>query len=132
MSAVAANEDIFQVWTVGSHGSTFGGNPLGCAVAMAALEVLEEENLVENASEMGEYMLGELKTIHNPHIRDIRGRGLLIGVELDTAARPYCERLKEKGLLCKETHGNIIRFAPPLIIGKEDIDWAIARVRQVL
>jgi ornithine--oxo-acid transaminase len=132
VSAVAANEDIFQVWTVGSHGSTFGGNPLGCAVAMAALEVLEEENLVENASEMGEYMLGELKTIHNPHIRDIRGRGLLIGVELDTAARPYCERLKEEGLLCKETHGNIIRFAPPLIIGKEDIDWAIARVRQVL
>lgn len=132
VSAVAANEDIFRVWNVGSHGSTFGGNPLGCAVAMAALDVLEEENLVENSAKMGAYLLEELKKISNPHIRDVRGRGLLIGVELDSDARPYCERLKDEGLLCKETHGNIIRFAPPLIINKDDIDWALERVRKVL
>lgn len=132
VSAVAANEHIFKVWNVGSHGSTFGGNPLGCAIALEALAVLEEENLIENAAKMGEYLLNELKKIDNPHIRDVRGRGLLVGVELDEDARPYCEKLKEVGLLCKETHDTIIRFAPPLTITKEDIDWALERVRQVL
>lgn len=132
VSAIAANEDIFQVWNVGSHGSTFGGNPLGCAVAMTALDVLEEENLIENSAKMGAYLMTELKKLSHLHIREIRGRGLLIGLELNVPARPYCEQLKAEGLLCHETRGNIIRFAPPLIISKKEIDWALERVRKVL
>lgn len=132
ISAVAANRDILGVFEPGSHGSTFGGNPLGCAVAVAALEVLEEEELVQRSLEMGSYFMEQLKTIENPIIHDIRGRGLFIGLELTTAARPYCEQLKELGLLCKETHDTTIRFAPPLVISKEDLDWAIAQIKQVL
>lgn len=132
VSAVAANKDIFKVWTVGSHGSTFGGNPLACAVAMAALDVLQEEKLIENADQMGQYLIEELKKVKSPRICEIRGRGLLIGVELDSDARPYCEKLKHEGLLCKETHGNIIRFAPPLIVKQDDLDWAIERLKKVL
>lgn len=132
VSAVAANKDIFQVWNVGSHGSTFGGNPLGCAVAMTALNVLEEENLIENSAKMGAYLMAEFKKLSHPHIKDIRGRGLLIGVELDVPARPYCEQLKAEGLLCHETRGNIIRFAPPLIISEKELNWALERVRKVL
>lgn len=132
ISAVAADSDILGVFNPGSHGSTFGGNPLGCAVAIAALDVLEEENLVARSLEMGQYFFNELKKIKNPEIKEIRGRGLFIGVELNTKARPFCEQLKEKGLLCKETHETTIRFAPPLNISKEDLDWAIERIKQVL
>lgn len=132
ISAIAANDDVLGVFTPGSHGSTFGGNPLACAVAIASLEVLEEENLVARSLEMGQYFLNELKKIENPDIKEIRGRGLFIGVELKTKARPFCEALKEKGLLCKETHETTIRFAPPLNISKEDLDWAIERIKQVL
>ncbi len=132
ISAVAANKDILGVFEPGSHGSTFGGNPLGCAVAIASMEVLEEENLVARSLEMGQYFMGKLKEIENPMIKDIRGRGLFIGVELHEKARPYCEQLKEKGLLCKETHETTIRFAPPLNISKEDLDWAIGRIKEVL
>ncbi|WP_134702406.1 ornithine--oxo-acid transaminase [Ammoniphilus sp. YIM 78166] len=132
ISAVAANADILGVFEPGSHGSTFGGNPLGCAVAIASMEVLEEENLVARSLEMGQYFMGKLKEIKNPMIKDIRGRGLFIGVELHEKARPYCEQLKEKGLLCKETHETTIRFAPPLNISKEDLDWAIGRINEVL
>jgi len=132
ISAVAADHEILGVFEPGSHGSTFGGNPLGCAVAIAAMDVLEDEGLVQRSLEMGEYFLEKLKEIENPMIQDIRGRGLFIGLELKTAARPYCEQLKELGLLCKETHETTIRFAPPLVISKEDLDWAIERIKQVL
>jgi ornithine--oxo-acid transaminase len=132
ISCVVANSDVLGVFNPGSHGSTFGGNPLACAVSIAALEVIEEERLVERSFELGNYFLGQLKTIENPIIKEIRGRGLFIGVELTEAARPYCEQLKEEGLLCKETHDTVIRFAPPLIISKENIDWAIEKIRKVL
>ncbi|WP_404449209.1 ornithine--oxo-acid transaminase [Sutcliffiella horikoshii] len=132
ISCVAANKDILGVFNPGSHGSTFGGNPLACAVSMAALEVLEEEELVQRSYDLGNYMMEELRTIQNPIIKEVRGRGLFIGVELTEAARPYCEKLKEEGLLCKETHETVIRFAPPLVISKEDLDWAIEKVKQVL
>ncbi|WP_010192114.1 ornithine--oxo-acid transaminase [Bacillus sp. m3-13] len=132
ISCVAANKDILGVFNPGSHGSTFGGNPLACAVSMASLEVLEEEKLVERSYDLGNYMMEELRTIQNPIIKEVRGRGLFIGVELTEAARPYCEKLKEEGLLCKETHETVIRFAPPLVISKEDLDWAIEKVKQVL
>jgi ornithine--oxo-acid transaminase len=132
ISAVAANKDILGVFEPGSHGSTFGGNPLGCAVAIAALDVIIEENLPQRSLELGEYFLNELKSIQNPVIKEVRGRGLFIGVELYESARPYCEALLRKGLLCKETHENVIRFAPPLIITKEELDDALGRIREVL
>ncbi|WP_223700740.1 ornithine--oxo-acid transaminase [Sutcliffiella deserti] len=132
ISCVAANKEILGVFNPGSHGSTFGGNPLACAVSIASLEVIEEENLVEKSYELGNYMQEQLRLIKNPIIKDIRGRGLFIGLELTEAARPYCEKLKEEGLLCKETHETVIRFAPPLVISKEDLDWAIEKVKKVL
>ena len=132
ISCVLANKDILGVFNPGSHGSTFGGNPLACAVSLAALDVLLEENLAERSRELGEYFLNELKKIQHPSIKEVRGRGLFIGVELTEPARPYCEALKEKGLLCKETHDTVIRFAPPLVIKKADLDWALERIREVL
>jgi ornithine--oxo-acid transaminase len=132
ISALAADHAILGVFEPGSHGSTFGGNPLGCAVAIAALDVLIDENLSQRSLELGEYFLNQLKKIQNPHIVEVRGRGLFIGVELDSPARPYCEALMQKGLLCKETHDNVIRFAPPLIISQEDLDDAIRRIQEVL
>ena len=132
ISCVAANSDILGVFNPGSHGSTFGGNPLACAVSIAAIEVIEEEKLAERSLELGTYFLKQLKTIENPVIKEIRGKGLFIGVELTESARPYCERLKDEGLLCKETHERVIRFAPPLIIKKEEIDWAIERIKKIL
>lgn len=132
ISCVAANHDILSVFNPGSHGSTFGGNPLACAVSVASLEVLEEEKLPERSLELGTYFMNRLKEIDNPMIKEVRGRGLFIGVELTEAARPYCEALKEKGLLCKETHETVIRFAPPLVITKEELDWAFERIEQVL
>ncbi|MGP4073463.1 ornithine--oxo-acid transaminase [Piscibacillus sp. B03] len=132
ISCVVANKEILGVFNPGSHGSTFGGNPLASAVSLASLEVLEEEKLAERSKELGDYMLNELKSIDNPKIKEIRGRGLFIGVELTEPARKYCEELKEKGLLCKETHENVIRFAPPLIIEKKDLQWAIEKIKEVL
>ncbi|WP_425589568.1 ornithine--oxo-acid transaminase [Fictibacillus terranigra] len=132
ISCVAADKDILGVFNPGSHGSTFGGNPLASAVSVASLEVIDEENLVERSFQLGELFLRELKSIDNPIITEVRGRGLFIGVELSEAARPYCEKLKEEGLLCKETHENVIRFAPPLIISQEDLNWAIERIKKVL
>ncbi|MED3721586.1 ornithine--oxo-acid transaminase [Geobacillus stearothermophilus] len=132
ISCVVVNRDILSVFEPGSHGSTFGGNPLACAVSIAALEVIEEERLAERSLELGEYFLAKLKQIENKDIKEIRGRGLFIGVELHGPARPYCETLKEQGLLCKETHETVIRFAPPLIITKEELDWAIERIVKVL
>ncbi|WP_411955092.1 ornithine--oxo-acid transaminase [Alkalibacillus sp. S2W] len=132
ISCVVANEDILGVFNPGSHGSTFGGNPLASAVSVASLEVLEDEELAERSLELGSYMLEELQSINNPIIKEVRGKGLFIGVELTEHARPYCEQLKQKGLLCKETHDNVIRFAPPLIIEKEDLKWAIDKIKEVL
>ncbi|BCJ87013.1 hypothetical protein skT53_19980 [Effusibacillus dendaii] len=132
VSAVCADEPILDVFEPGSHGSTFGGNPLACAVANASIEVLLEEVLIENSLTLGDYFIEQLRLIKNPAIKEVRGKGLFIGVELDQAARPYCERLMEKGLLCKETHQYTIRFAPPLTIQKEELDWALERIRQIL
>ncbi|WP_272698942.1 ornithine--oxo-acid transaminase [Desulfovibrio sp. Fe33] len=135
VSAVLSNTEVLGVLKPGEHGSTFGGNPLACAVARAALNVLTEEGLIDNARDMGEYFMEGLKRIDNSKIREVRGKGLLIGVEFHPdagGARRYCERLKEAGLLCKETHETIIRFAPPLVIGREDVDWALERITPVL
>ncbi|WP_139490025.1 ornithine--oxo-acid transaminase [Brevibacillus dissolubilis] len=132
VSAVAANRDVLGVFEPGSHGSTFGGNPLAAAVAIAALDVIEEEQLVKRSYELGQYFMEQLKQINNPDIKELRGRGLFIGIELHGPARPYCEKLKDVGLLCKETHETTIRFAPPLIISQEELDWAIERIKAVL
>lgn len=132
ISAVAADSEILGVFEPGSHGSTFGGNPLACAVSIAALEVLEEEDLVERSLELGTYFMEKLKEIKNPLIKEVRGRGLFIGMELTTLARPYCEKLKELGLLCKETHSMTIRFAPPLNITKKDLNWALKKIKEVM
>lgn len=132
ISCVVANKDILGVFNPGSHGSTFGGNPLACAVSIAALDVIMDEKLPEKSQELGEYFKGELQKITNPIIKEVRGKGLFIGMELTEPARPYCEALKDKGLLCKETHENVIRFAPPLIIEKADINWALQKINEVL
>ncbi|NBD24473.1 ornithine--oxo-acid transaminase [Paenibacillus glycinis] len=132
ISAVAASDEILGVFEPGSHGSTFGGNPLACAVAIAAIEVVEEEELAERSELLGGYFADRLAEMASPLVREIRGRGLFIGVELHTAARPYCEALMRLGLLCKETHETTIRFAPPLTIERAEIDWALERIRRVL
>ena len=131
ISCVVANDDILGVFNPGSHGSTFGGNPMACAVSIASIEVLQEEKLAEKSLELGNYFIEELKKIQHPSIKEVRGRGLFIGVELTEEARPYCEKLKELGLLCKETHDTVIRFAPPLIITKEELDWALEKINKV-
>jgi len=134
-SAVLSSAEVLGVFEPGSHGSTFGGNPLACAVAREALRVLLEEGLIENSARLGAYFLARLRTIKSPHIKEVRGRGLFIGVELWPAAggaRRFCEALAEHGLLCKETHEHVIRFAPPLVITQEDLDWAFEHVREVL
>ncbi|CRK83194.1 ornithine--oxo-acid transaminase [Neobacillus massiliamazoniensis] len=132
ISCVVANSDVLGVFNPGSHGSTFGGNPLACAVSIAALDVLVDENLVERSLDLGNYFLEQIKSIPCPIIKEVRGKGLFIGVELTEEARPYCEQLKDEGLLCKETHDTVIRFAPPLIISKEEIDWAVEKIKKVL
>ncbi len=132
ISCVVANKDVLGVFNPGSHGSTFGGNPLACAVSIASLNVLIEENLAQRSLELGEYFMTRLKEIQNPIIKEVRGRGLFIGIELTEAARPFCEALKQEGLLCKETHETVIRFAPPLIVTKSELDWAIERIVKVL
>ncbi len=135
VSGIAANKDIMSVFTPGSHGSTFGGNPLGCAVAIAAIDVLVEEKLADRAEELGAYFRKRLVKLNSDKIKLVRGKGLLIGVVLNESAgkaRQYTTKLKERGVLAKETHDWIIRFAPPLIISKEDIDWAMEIIEDVL
>jgi len=132
VSAVLGSKEVLGVFKPGDHGSTFGGNPLAARVARESLSVLIEENMIENSARMGKYFLGKLKQIKSKHIVEVRGKGLWIGVELDGPARPYCERLKDEGILCKETHDHVIRFAPPLIITKEEIDWALERIEKVI
>ncbi len=135
VSAVVADKNILGLINPGEHGSTFGGNPLAAAIARESLKVLVEEKLIENAAAQGEYFLDQLCEINSPKIKEVRGRGLLIGVEMKPeagGARQYCEALKIEGILAKETHEHIIRFAPPLIIDKNTIDWAMSRIRKVL
>jgi len=134
VSAIAANKDVLGVFKPGTHGSTFGGNPLACAVASAAIDVLVDEKMVERAAEMGKYFMDGIKAIQSPKIKLVRGKGLLIGVVLNESAgkaRLYTTALKEKGLLCKETHDWIIRFAPPLVITKQEIDQALKTIQEV-
>jgi ornithine--oxo-acid transaminase len=135
VSAVVGSNEVLGVFRPGDHGSTFGGNPLACAVAREALNVLLEENLVERAHRMGAYFMKELLEIRSPLVREVRGKGLLLGVELQAQAGPargYCEMLMERGILCKETHERVIRFAPPLVIEQDETDWALERIREVL
>jgi len=130
VSAVVSSREILGVFRPGSHGSTYGGNPLACAVARAALRVIEDERLAERSSELGSWLLYELRKLCHPHIKAIRGRGLLIGIDLLVPARSYCERLKDLGMLCKETHDFVIRLAPPLIISQDDLAWAAGQLRK--
>ncbi len=135
ISAVLSNKEVLGVFKPGDHGSTFGGNPLACAVAREALKVLIEEKLIENSAKLGSYMMDQLREIPSPHVKEIRGRGLMIGVELHPqagGARRFCESLQTKGLLCKETHEHVLRIAPPLIIQEPEIDWALERIADVL
>jgi len=134
VSAVAANENVLGVFKPGQHGSTFGGSPLASAIASAAIDVIVDEKLPENSERMGQYFTERLFEMNSPVIKEIRGKGLLIGVEIKPEygkARPFCERLKEKGILAKETHDMVVRFAPPLIITRDQIDWAMERIEQV-
>ncbi|HZM22930.1 MAG TPA: ornithine--oxo-acid transaminase [Anaerolineales bacterium] len=135
VSAVLADKDLLGLFRPGEHGSTFGGNPLAAAVARAALRVIRDEKLSERSAQVGEYFMEQLSEIPSPHVKEVRGKGLLIGVELKESAggaRRFCEALQEKGILAKETHDNVIRFAPPLVIDKETIDWALPSIREVL
>jgi ornithine--oxo-acid transaminase len=135
VSGVLASDELMGVFHPGDHGSTFGGNPLGCAVARAALEVIREENLVENSRELGAYLLAALEKLPQENVREIRARGLWIGIEIapgSGTARPYCEALMERGILAKETHDQVVRIAPPLVITREEIDWAVPRIGESL
>lgn len=135
VSAVLADKEILGLFKPGEHGSTFGGSPMAAAIGIAALEVLDEEHLAKRSTELGEYFMGELRKVDAPVVKEVRGRGLLIGVELHPeagGARRYCEMLQDEGILAKETHDNVIRFAPPLVIDKSDLDWALAKIADVL
>jgi ornithine--oxo-acid transaminase len=135
VSAVLADKPVLGLFQPGEHGSTFGGNPLAAAVSRAALRVIREEKLAERSQKLGEYFVEQLSEIPGPHVKEVRGRGLLIGVELKPeakGARRFCEALQKKGILAKETHDNVIRFAPPLVIDRETIDWALPSIREVL
>ena len=135
VSAVLSNSEVLGVLRPGEHGSTFGGNPLACAVARTALKVLVEEQMVENSARMGDYFIQKLRNIESPLIKEVRGRGLMIGLELKPetgGARIFCEQLKELGILCKDTHLHTIRISPPLVIKKDEIDWALERFEKVI
>lgn len=131
VSAVLSDKEVLGLFRPGDHGSTFGGNPLGSAIGRAALEVIVEEELVERSRELGAYFKGRLERIESEVIKEVRGRGLFIGVELHRVARPYAEALRDRGILCKETHKTVLRFAPPLVITREEIDWAVEQIEAV-
>ena len=135
VSAILSNSDIMDVFTPGNHGSTFGGNPLGAAVGRAAIQVIKEEGLPARSDELGQWFMGELASIDSPHIAEVRGRGLMIGVVIKRSsgtARPFCEALQKRGILAKETHEQVIRFAPPLVIEKETLQWALPHIAEVV
>lgn len=131
VSAVVANADILGLFEPGSHGSTYGGNPLGCAVAREALQVIDDEQLVERSARLGAWLLDALRSLRHPAIKAVRGRGLMCAIELHEPARPWCEALQRRGVLCKETHGTVIRLSPPLVISEQDLAWGMAQVRAV-
>lgn len=131
VSAVASSREVMEVFNPGDHGSTFGGNPVGASVGIAALDYILDENLADRAHWLGEHFMEKLRKLDNSLIKEVRGKGLLIGMELTEPARPYAEQLKEKGILCKETHEMTIRFAPPLIIKKEELDWAFEKIKDI-
>lgn len=131
VSAVLSDKEVLGLFRPGDHGSTFGGNPLGSAIGRAALDVIVEEELVERSRDLGAYFKGRLERIESEVIKEVRGKGLFIGVELHTAARPYAEALRDRGILCKETHKTVLRFAPPLVITREEIDWAVEQIEAV-
>lgn len=128
VSAVAGTREVMELFEPGSHGSTYGGNPLGCAVARTAIAILEDEQLAERSARLGAQLLERLRALPHPAIKEVRGRGLLVGIELREPARPWCERLAERGVLCKETHEVVIRLAPPLVISDTDLEWMIAQI----
>ncbi len=132
VSAFAASREVLGVFRPGDHGSTYGGNPLACAVARAALDVIRDEHLADRAETTGAYFMDRLRALHSPVVKDLRGRGLWIGIELSEPARPYCEALMREGMLCKDTHDRVIRIAPPLVITREEVDWAVDRLARVL
>lgn len=132
ISAIACDNDIMEVIKPGDHGSTFGGNPLASAIGIAALEVIVDEDLARHAHDLGNWFMDELRKIKSPLIQEVRGKGLLIGVVLKEKARPYCERLMQLGILAKETHEMVVRFAPPLVITKKDLQWALVHINSVL
>ncbi len=131
VSAVVSRNEVLSVFGPGTHGSTFGGNPLGCAVARTALAVMQDERLVERSAELGAWMLSQLQTLSHPDIVAVRGRGLILAIELRVPARQYCEALMQRGVLCKETHDTVIRLAPPLVVRQEDLAWAVEQLRAV-
>ena len=131
VSAFVTNDEVMGVFKPGDHGSTFGGNPLAAAIGRASLKVLRDEKLAQRANELGEWFMGELRKIESPHVKEVRGKGLLIGVEMNGMARPFCEGLMKEGILAKETHDHVVRFAPPLVISKQDLEWALERIAKV-
>jgi len=132
VSAVLSSREVLGVFQPGDHGSTFGGNPLACAVAREALKVIVEERLAERSAELGAYALARLQQLRSRHVVSVRGKGLWLAIELNTAARPFCEALRDRGVLCKETHETVIRIAPPLVISREDLDWGLEQIESVL
>jgi ornithine--oxo-acid transaminase len=132
VSAVMSSREVLGVFRPGDHGSTFGGNPLACAVARAALRVIVDERLAERSAELGAYALARLQRMSSGTVREVRGRGLWIAIELNVPARPICEALRDRGVLCKETHDTVIRIAPPLVIRREDLDWGLEQIELVL
>jgi ornithine--oxo-acid transaminase len=132
VSAVLADHQVLGVFKPGDHGSTFGGNPLAAATARAALKVLVQEKLVQRSATLGEYLLHKLQHIKSPFVKEVRGRGLWIGIELHVPARPFCEALAAEGVLCKETHDTVIRISPPLVISRREVDWVFRRLEKVL
>ncbi|MDH3522140.1 MAG: ornithine--oxo-acid transaminase [Acidobacteriota bacterium] len=135
VSAIVADNPIMDVFQPGDHGSTYGGNPVAAAVGLAALRVLVEERMIENSAQLGRYLLDRLRAVDSPHVAEVRGRGLWVGIELVPGAggaRRFCEALRDEGVLCKETHENVIRVAPPLVITREELDWALVRLERVL
>ena len=135
VSAMLSSEDVMSVFHPGDHGSTFGGNPFGAAVARAALQVIVDESLVERSRELGDWFMSELRAIDSPHVEEVRGKGLMIGVEIKResgTARPFCEALMDRGILAKETHDQVVRFAPPLVVERSDLEWALGEIAEVL
>jgi ornithine--oxo-acid transaminase len=132
VSAVISRREVLGVFEPGSHGSTYGGNPLACAIALEAMQIIDDEHLVERSAELGAWLLAQLRTLESPIIKAVRGRGLMCAIELHVPARPYCEALQHAGVLCKETHGTVLRLSPPLVVARRELEFLVAHVREEL